>query len=198
MSSAYQLPTQFWLYVAHMYPHKNHPRLLEAYRALKREVPEAWPLVLRGDPQPGGPDVTALVARLELTSDVIVLPWLSPEDLPALYAAAAALVFPSVFEGAGLTVLEAQACGCPVIAAKIPAVQEFAGEAAEYFHPFDVADIHRAMMVLSAEPCGRARLRKLGLVRAQIVRAQPVIRHLLGAYERAVSNGRTRKVRAGM
>ena len=88
--------------------------------------------------------------------------------------------------------LEAQACGCPVIASNIPAVREFAGDAAEYFNPFDTADIHRAMMAFMAEPSKRTHLERLGLARTQTVRAQPVVRHLLGAYERVVSNERTR------
>jgi alpha-1,3-rhamnosyl/mannosyltransferase len=184
----YQLPAQFWLYVAHVYEHKNHARLLHAYRALKRDVPDAWPLVLRGDPQPGGPEVIDLVARLGLTADVIWLPRLPPADLPALYGAATALIFPSVYEGAGLPVLEAQACGCPVAASDIPAVREFAGDAARYFNPLDPSDIQRAMMALAVEPAECARLRRLGLERTQIVRAEPVVRRLLGAYEQAVSN----------
>jgi glycosyltransferase involved in cell wall biosynthesis len=184
----YKLPARFWLYVAHMYAHKNHTRLLEAYRALKRENPQAWPLVLRGDPQPAGPDVPGLVAEYGLAGDVIVLPRLSPADLPALYGAASALVFPSVYEGAGLPLLEAQACGCPVVASNIPAVREFAGDAAVYFNPLDAADIRRAMMALTAESPLRDRLRHLGLERAETVRAQPVIHHLLSAYEQARSN----------
>jgi glycosyltransferase involved in cell wall biosynthesis len=132
------------------------------------------------------------VSRLGLTADVILLPRLAPGDLPAVYAAAGALVFASVYEGAGLPVLEAQACGCPVIASDIPPVREFAGDAAEYFNPLDVAGMRRAMMALTGEPARRARLRNLGLERAQTVRAQPVVRHLLGAYERAIANGRTR------
>jgi glycosyltransferase involved in cell wall biosynthesis len=186
----YRLPPEFWLYVAHAYAHKNHERLLQAYRAIRLENPGAWPLVLRGNCQPGSPTLEKLSARLGLGEHVIVLPTLNRDDLPALYGAASALVFPSLYEGGGIPILEAQACGCPVVASDIAAVREFAGEAALYMNPQSVADIKRAMMTVADNPSNRERIRQLGLERAREFRRIPVVHYLLDAYSRGTSTGR--------
>jgi alpha-1,3-rhamnosyl/mannosyltransferase len=182
------LPERFWLYVAHMYQHKNHERLLLAYRDVTRDRPDAWPLVLRGDLQQAS-RVPELIRELGIERRVVILPTMAREDLPALYSAASALVFPSLYEGAGIPVLEAQACGCPVVASRIPALCEFAGDAAVFFDPMDVADIHRAMIGVADDDGGRERMRRLGLARARDFRAMPVVRDLLAAYERARGGG---------
>jgi glycosyltransferase involved in cell wall biosynthesis len=181
----YRLPREFWLYVAHLYPHKNHQRLLEAYQQLKRQDPRAWPLVLRGDKQPVGPDISELIRRFGLAEDVILVPRLDRGDLPALYSAASALVFPSLYEGAGMPVLEALACGCPVAASEIPAVREFAGGAAYYFDPLASHGMAAAMAALAGDSSSRDRLRTAGLERARDFRATPVLERIVGAYQRA-------------
>lgn len=183
----YALPPEFWLYVAHGYPHKNHERLLRAYREIRSADPAAWPLILRGDAQPGSAPLAELASRAGVRDHVIVLPRLSREELPALYGAASALVFPSLYEGGGIPVLEAQACGCPVIASDIPAIREFAGEAATYLNPHSAADIKRAMIALAADPATRERLRRLGLDQARGFRTIPVVERLIDAYGHACS-----------
>jgi glycosyltransferase involved in cell wall biosynthesis len=185
----HRLPPEFWLYVAHAYPHKNHERLLQAYRAVTLENPDAWPLVLRGDAQPGSPGLGELSTRLGLSGRVIVLPRLNREELPALYGAASALIFPSLYEGGGIPVLEAQACGCPIVASDIAAIREFAGDAAHYINPASVGDMKRAMMAITAAPSTRANMRQLGLERARCFRDIPVVHHLLEAYSRAGAMG---------
>ena len=191
LSERYGLPPHFWLYVAHAYPHKNHQRLLQAYQGITRRQPDFWPLVLRGDPQPGSPGLDELIGRLGLRDRVIVLPRLNREDLPALYGSASALIFPSLYEGGGIPILEAQACGCPVVASDIRAVREFAGDAARYMDPRSVEDIKRAMMAFVGDPASRERLRQLGLERVTAFRAIPVVRHLVDGYSRAAT-GATR------
>jgi len=181
----YNLPAEFWLYVSHMYPHKNHGRLLEAYRAMKLQQPTSWPLVLRGDPQRGTTTIPQLILKFGLSKEVIILPRLDRNDLPALYGAASAMVFPSLYEGAGIPVLEAQACGCPVVASGTSALREFGGDAALYFDPLAAADICRAMMSVAADSATRAGLRERGLERARVYRETSVVERLLAAYKLA-------------
>ncbi len=182
----YRLAGGFWLYVAHFYPHKNHLRLLEAYAALRREGP-AWPLVFRGDDRGAERQVRERARELGLHNDVRFLERVEREELPLLYSAAAALVFPSLYEGGGLPVIEAMACGLPVAASRIPPVAEFAGTAAPGFNPADVPSIAAAMRELAGSTEIREDRRRQGLARAAGFRAETVIPRLLGAYARAAS-----------
>ncbi|OGD18257.1 MAG: hypothetical protein A2W03_14035 [Candidatus Aminicenantes bacterium RBG_16_63_16] len=181
------LPGRFWLYVAHFYPHKNHLRLLEAYASLRREGP-AWPLVLRGDDRGAEAEVRERSRELSLDKDLIFLPRLESEELPLLYAAATALVFPSLYEGGGIPVVEAMACGLPVAVSSIPPVMEFAGADALSFNPLDIASITAAMRRMAEEPALLETKRREGLGRAAGFRTEAVIPRLLEAYARAAAS----------
>lgn len=181
------LPGAFWLYVAHFYRHKNHLRLLQAYRGLKAGGHAPWPLVLRGRDCGVGAEARRLVREWGLERDVLFLPALSEEDLAVLYAAAGALVFPSLHEGGGMPVVEAMACGCPILASGIPVVREFAGDAAAYFAADDAGAIAGAMASFQAAGGERERLGRAGLARAEAYRAARVVPALLEAYSLARS-----------
>jgi alpha-1,3-rhamnosyl/mannosyltransferase len=187
IKTKYGLPERFWLYVAHLYPHKNHLRLLEAYHELLSSRFSPWPLVLRGDPHGAEKEVMQAIARFNLEKNVIILPRLDEKELTALYAAATALVFPSLYEGGGIPVLEAMACGCPVVAANIPPVREFAGDAASYFDPTDTNAIGKAMAAFQDTSSNWENKRQVGLARTAEFRPRPVVNKLLKAYARAAS-----------
>ncbi len=182
----YHLQEKYWLYVAHYYPHKNHLRLLRSYHQLKMNGIELWPLVLRGNNQGVEEEIHNTVKELKLEKDVRFLPRLKEEELPVLYSAAAALVFPSLYEGCGIPVIEAMACGCPVIAAKIPAVMEFAGEAAHYFDPKDINSIEEAITAFQCiDPKDRYQMIQKGLEKSLEYKAENVVNKLLNVYSRA-------------
>jgi glycosyltransferase involved in cell wall biosynthesis len=142
----------YLLYPARPWAHKNHARLFEAFALLRREHPHLR-LVLTGEG-----DYGALPDGVEARGRV------STEELVALYQRAAALVFPSLYEGFGMPVIEAMACGCPVACANTTSLPEVAGDAARLFDPRDVEDIARAVDdVLRDQDAWAAR----GLVRAQ-------------------------------
>jgi glycosyltransferase involved in cell wall biosynthesis len=123
----------FLLYPARAWPHKNHRRLLEAFALLRRERPELR-LVLTG-----GGALPTLPAGAEARGRV------EDEELVDLYRRAAALVFPSLYEGFGQPPLEAMACGCPVACSRAGALPEVVGEAARLFDPDDARAIAAAV-----------------------------------------------------
>ncbi len=130
----------FLLYPARPWRHKNHARLFEAFARLRDERPELR-LVLTGDG-----DFGALPDGVEARGRV------SREELVQLYRSAAALVFPSLFEGFGMPILEAMACACPVACSNTTSLPEVAGDAARLFDPTDPDEIAAAVSDVLDDP----------------------------------------------
>ena len=182
----YTLPERFWLYVAHFYPHKNHKTLVEAFRQLSAiDGDAAWPLVLRGDGDRVRADTRRQVHDAGLDGRVVFLPRLEESELPALYSAASALVFPSIYEGLGIPVVEAMACGCPVIASAQPAVVESGQDAIWAIEEPSAGALCEAMRTLQADAARRAELSRRGLERARHFRSDAIVPQLFDAYARA-------------
>lgn len=127
---------QFVLYPARAWKHKNHARLIEAMRGVRREHPQMR-LVLTG----GGLEQLGAVPEW-----VDVRGLVSDEELRRLYRTAAVLAFPSLYEGFGLPPLEAMASGCPVAATRAGAVPEVCGDAAVLFNPYDADAIAQGIL----------------------------------------------------
>jgi len=148
------------------HPGKNHVRLLEAFAVLKRSTDLPHKLVLVGGRWNGAEVIHARVAELGL-SDLVVFPGFVPnEALPALYAAADAFAFPSLFEGFGIPVLEAMASGTPVCAANTSSIPEVIGDAGLLFDPLDVPAMTDCLSRLLRDQPLRQRLIAAGIERA--------------------------------
>jgi glycosyltransferase involved in cell wall biosynthesis len=162
-----RIPERYVLYVARLeHPGKNHVRLLEAFAALKRGTDLPHQLVLVGGRWSGAEVIHARVAELGL-SDQVVFPGFVPnEAIPALYAAADAFVFPSLFEGFGIPVLEAMASGTPVCAARASSIPEVVGEAGLLFDPSDVPAMTECLTRLLRDQPLRQQLIAAGIERA--------------------------------
>jgi glycosyltransferase involved in cell wall biosynthesis len=175
----YQLPDTYWLYVANTAPHKNHIKLLRAYRMLLDEGISPWPLVLRGDPGAAERQLQEAVESYDLHEHIIRLPRMSNEEMPALYSAATALVFPSTFEGGGIPVPEAMACRCPAVASDIPVIREFAGDAPLFIDPESVLSLAGGMKRFQKSAKLRRMCARRGLSQAQKFSGENVVnRHL--------------------
>jgi glycosyltransferase involved in cell wall biosynthesis len=131
----------FLLFPAHHWPHKNHTRLFAAFDIVRRSRPELR-LVLVG----GG------CRRRVIPDGVEVHGYVAADELLALYQTAAALIFPSLYEGFGQPPLEAMACGCPVAAAATGALPETCGEAARLFDPWSVESMVDAIEAVLDHP----------------------------------------------
>jgi glycosyltransferase involved in cell wall biosynthesis len=156
----------FLFYPAASWPHKNHLALLAALRLLRDRGLFDGDLVLSGIAPGANQRIAAEVERLRLGDRVRSLGYLAADELPCLYAAAELVVFPSLFEGFGIPLLEAMACGCPVVCSNATSLPEIAGDAALLFDPRSP----EAMADRIAEVLGsaqvRSRLREAGLARA--------------------------------
>jgi glycosyltransferase involved in cell wall biosynthesis len=182
----FNIPPKFWVYIAHLYPHKNHGRLFAAYKRFRDSNPEPWPLVLRGDPKGNSDALMQAANSLGIADSLIWLPRLSTDDLVHLYSAATALIFPSLYEGGGIPVLEAMGCGCPVAASGISTTKEFAGDAVLEFNPNSVDAIAEAMCRFATDADLRKECARRGLVRAKQYSVQNAATQLLASYRGAI------------
>lgn len=161
----YGLPEEMVLFVGINKPHKNLPRLIEAFgRILSRGSGAA--LVLAGPWDERYPEALAAIDALGAKDRVRVLGPVPDRDLPALYAAAAVFVLPSQYEGFGLPVLEAMACGTVVACSNTSSLPEIAGDAALTFDPSSVEAIAQALQQVLGDGQLRAELVHAGLEQA--------------------------------
>lgn len=166
LSARMGLPRDFLLYIARLeHPGKNHVRLLEAFSRLQGFTQRPYKLVLVGGRWNGAEVIEAKVKELGLEKQVIFPGFVPNEILPLLYAAADLLVFPSLFEGFGIPLLEAMASGTPVCASNISSLPEVMGDAGLLFDPMEPAAIAVAMHRLLEDRELRERLIARGLAR---------------------------------
>jgi glycosyltransferase involved in cell wall biosynthesis len=173
----------FAVYPANFWPHKNHERLLAAAARVVREDPD-FRMVLCGALDENREKLRGRIEALDLGPNVSLQPYLDDADTTALLEGAEFLVFPSLFEGFGLPVLEAMAFGTPVACSDLPALLELAREAALFFDPEDVAGMAATMSRLGKEEETRAALVRKGLERAESYAALDVA----GAYHELLAS----------
>jgi len=142
----YDLPEEYVLHLSSSKPHKNLVRLVDAW-ALLEERGETFghSLALAGQMSPRYPEARDRIRMLSMESRVRLLGRIPDSDLPALYSGASWFVFPSLYEGFGLPVLEAMACGTPVICSNTSSLPEVVGDAAITFDPVDTEGMTEAL-----------------------------------------------------
>ncbi len=151
---------------AHTWPHKNHRTLIEALRVLRDRHGRRPTLICTGGAREAQPVIEAQIAAAGLEGQVRFLGYVPRGDVPTLYRGAAALVFPSLFEGFGMPVLEAMASGCPVVCSNTTSLPEIAGEAALQVSPTDAEAMASAIARVLDDSELRTTLGARGLRRA--------------------------------
>ena len=157
----------YFLYLGRHDPHKNIARIIDAFRAQKYS--DEMQLWLVGSEHPR--HTSALrqqIIELGLEERVQFLDYVSYEDLPRIISGAIALVFPSLWEGFGLPILEAMGCGTPVITSNLSSMPEVAGDAAILVDPYSTAEISDAMKAIADSSELHSKLSELGLARAKL------------------------------
>ncbi|NOU66736.1 glycosyltransferase [Paenibacillus sp. LMG 31461] len=164
----YKINMPYILSVCTIEPRKNLSRTLAAYELVRKRTKEKMALVLVGGL---GWDYQKLLQELqqfEFKEDIIMTGFAPDEELPALYRNAEVFVYPSLFEGFGLPILEAMACGVPVVTSFNSSLPEVGGDAVVYCNPYEAESIAEAIISVVLSPTKRQELIALGHSRAKL------------------------------
>lgn len=160
VQTRYQITRPYLFFLSTIEPRKNVDRLIDAYMSLTHSTRQGFDLVLAG---PSGWKSRHTLARLqELPHGVRYIGYVPEADLPALTAGAATFVYPSLYEGFGLPVAQAMACGVPVITSNTGSMPEVAGGAALLVDPYSTSEIRDAMEHLLSSPTLQSQLSLAG------------------------------------
>jgi len=180
----HELFSNYILHVGSIEPRKNLSTLLKAFAALAANGDfQRYILVLAGTAGWLNEEIYALPRSLRIADQVRFLGYVDDEDLPVLYSAARLFVYPSLYEGFGLSVLEAMSCGAPVIASNVSSLPEVTGDAAILIDPRDTGAMARTMRTVLENTELRMTLRRQSLERAKRFSVEKMARETLRVYE---------------
>jgi glycosyltransferase involved in cell wall biosynthesis len=184
---------EFVLFVGTVEPRKNLLALVRAFDLLTRETDLRPQLVIAGQKGWLTEELYELVERSPSASRILFTGYVTDEELRALYSACRVFVYPSLYEGFGLPPLEAMSCGAPVVASRIPVIEETCGGgAARLVAPHDAEGLAGALAELLADGEARAILAARGRERAAAFTWERTARLTLEVYERVLSERRAR------
>lgn len=155
----YGLAAPYFLYVGRLEKKKNTSALVEAFALLVENQPQIKVnLVLVGDAGFGYDEVKYIIQEFNLEKKVFLPGWASEEDLPYIFSAASAFIFPSKYEGFGIPILQALACGVPTAVSNLPVLKEVAADAVLYFDQNDKHSIYEALVKIISDESLRQEL----------------------------------------
>lgn len=163
----YELPSKYIIFVGTLEPRKNLVRLINAFSLLTPDLQKDYPLVIVGKKGWYYNEIFQAIEKRNVKEFVHFTGYVPDEDLPLLLNGASLFVMPSLYEGFGLPILEAQACGIPVISSNTPALVEVLNEESITFDPKDEFAIAEAMKTVLTDKALRDRLRQKGLEESQ-------------------------------
>jgi glycosyltransferase involved in cell wall biosynthesis len=187
----YGLADRFILYVGTIEPRKNLPNLIEGFARRWKSGDLPHQLVCAGPYGWLSRDIEDRIERLQIEEAIRFTGYVPFEDLPVLYSLAEMFVFPSLYEGFGLPVIEAMACGTPVITGHVAALAEVGGGAVEQVDNLDAESLGEAMVGLARSRERRENYSALGLQRSQVFSWDHAARETLAVYSRVLSRGGT-------
>jgi len=158
--------SDYFLFVGEMRPYKNIKNALKAFQ--KSNLTSYKFVIVGKKDEKFFPEVQKLVSDLGLSDSVVFTDYIPFEELPHLYADAAALVFPSEYEGFGLPPLEAMACGTPVITTRLTSIPEVCGDASLYINPKEISDISNAMISIASSESLRQSFTEKSIERSKL------------------------------
>jgi len=186
-NSKYGLTRPFMYYPAATWPHKNHKKLLSALKLLRDMYNFDGELLLSGLSMQANNEIMREIQRLSLSSAVRTLGYIPSDDLPYIYNLARLIVFPSLFEGFGLPLIEAMACGCPVVCSNATSIPEIVGDSALMFDPFSEKDMADKLWRVWSNKDEAEALKARGFIRIKKYSWEQTARKTTSVFENAFS-----------
>ena len=193
MKGRYRIKGKYLLFVGKQHKRKNILTLLKVFQQLKEKYFIPHQLVLVGTSGDGSRQIEDWLARGN-HPDVVQAGFIPDQEMRHLYTGAEALVYPSLYEGFGLPVLEAMACGCPVITSTVSSIPEVAGTAALLIDPYREDEMAQAILRLIREPFLAQQPREQGRIQAQKFTWDRAAEATLEVFHEAAPDGSPRSV----
>lgn len=184
----YKLPERYIYFPANTWPHKNHARLMAALRVYAERFGECPHLVLSGRLHNEVRDPLQLAVAAGVESKVTALGFVESEDVPALFAGAQALIFPSLFEGFGIPLVEAMLYDCPIVAANATAIPECVGDAAVLFDPLSPDSMAECLHALLTDVALQESLKAKGTEQVKAYYWRNLVPHFEALYSQVAGN----------
>ncbi|AMR32348.1 hypothetical protein A0256_13410 [Mucilaginibacter sp. PAMC 26640] len=179
----YKLPPKFLLFIGNLEPRKNLVNLIDAYIELKIHSRVKQKLVIAGANGWKNDDLYAKVLKHELANEVIFTGYVDQCDIPSIYSLADLFIFPSLYEGFGLPVLEAMACGTPVLCSNRGALPEVTGSSLPHLDPLNVSDIAKKILLFLNNSQFRSQLVDIGFDRVKQFTWEQTVQKTLNVYD---------------
>ena len=190
IKNKYKINKRYFLSVGSIEPRKNLGRALIAFKALIEMKKADYQFVITGGKGWKNEAFYNLIRKLDIDEHLVFTGYVPEEDLPALYQGADVFVYPSLYEGFGLPVLEAMASEVPVITSNTSSLPEVAGDAAILVNPTEVFEIYEAMEALATKPQLREELKVKGKERSTKFSWEKTAHQTLEIYKKMFENGR--------
>lgn len=187
----YQLPDEFILTLSVLEPKKNTERLLQAYSQLIQQKKNLPKLVIGGSKKYGWKNekIFLLVDALKLTNSIVFTDFIEYEDLVCIYSMAKLFILPSLYEGFGLPVVEAMACGTPVITSNTSSLPEVVGNAAVLVNPYNINDIANAIDIVLNDENKQKEMIKKGYENVKRFKWEKSAKELIAVFEEIYQKG---------
>lgn len=179
----YDLPKTFLYYPSNPWQHKNHARLMAALRIYGEKYSDIPHVILSGRLDGETRDSISLAVAAGVEARVKELGFVDQVDMAPLYCAATALIFPSLFEGFGIPLVEAMRCGCPILASETTTIPEITNGAALLFDPYNPREIAYAIRKMIEEPEFRSQLVKNGFNQVKKYDWDNIVPQLFSVYQ---------------
>jgi glycosyltransferase involved in cell wall biosynthesis len=187
LAGKYGIQSEFILYLGRLQARKNLARVVEAYAKVRRSGLR-HKLVLAGKQDSLFQPVLSRIRELKLENDILLPGYVPAEDVPLFFNAADVFIYPSFYEGFGLPVMEAMACGTPVITSRGSSLEEVAGAGAVLVDPMDEGSIADALTRVLGDAELRRQLGQAGLARSHLFNFKNAAEQTITVYERVMDN----------